>query len=103
MKCLTDHEVSAWLAERAVKQDPYGNGSSALYHLQFHAPLKWVHVEAFYERYWTSIVGNEPESLFHVTDWSLYTPCQMATFSAMRSAAEEKRRLIDAPGHCLEN
>jgi len=38
-------------------------------------------------------------ALLHVTDWSLYTPDEMAIVSAIRKAEGDHRRLIETPGH----
>jgi hypothetical protein len=49
------------------------------------------------------LLAVEPfgSALLHITDWAHYLPQQMATFQAVRASRQEKRSLIDAPGHCF--
>src|SRR5207245_2304990 len=43
-----------------------------------------------------------PGALIVFTDWALYKPDEMALVQAIRRGHEERRWLIDAPGHLFE-
>lgn len=101
MRCLTTHEVSEWLRERAIPQDPYHQGKAPTYYLQFHAPVRHRQSDAFVRHYFERII-RESESLIHMTDWGLYQPSEMIAITGIRHSFGEKRILIHAPGYTLD-
>jgi hypothetical protein len=100
MRCLTDKEVSEWLLEHSVPEDPYRGESSPAYYVQFYAPSAHRHLDAFVRNYHSLIIPDS-ESMIHMTDWGLYQPSQMIAIMGIRSSSDENRRLIHAPGHLL--
>jgi hypothetical protein len=101
MRCLTNHEVSGWLEARAISQDPYHNDESPIHYVQFHAPTLYLDLDAFTRHYFKRIIPGS-ESLVHITDWGLYQSSEMIAISGIRCSFDEKRNLIDAPGHQLD-
>lgn len=100
MHCLTESEISQWLQQRGIVGDTYHQSHSTGHYLQFYAPKNHRTVSAFLRNYGELITGGS-EGLVHITDWSLYTQSEMIPIMGIRSLHDEKRWLIDAPGHCL--
>lgn len=97
---MTDTEISNWLRERSIPEDPYHGVTAPSHYLQFYAPSTHRQLDAFVRHYYEHIIPDS-ESMVHMTDWGLYEPSEMIAIMGIRSSHEEKRFLIDAPGHCL--
>jgi hypothetical protein len=97
---MTDNEVSGWLMERNLIEDPYHRTSSTRHYLQFRVPVERRRLEEFARQYFERIIPGTT-SLLHVTDWAHYTSEEMAAFTAIRSGGGEERDLIEAPGHLI--
>lgn len=104
MRCLTNDEVSAWLAERRITEAPYATNleTSPSHYVQAAVSRDYHRIDAFARHCINGILGNGV-CLIHVTDWSLYQPSEMIVIDALRSHHGELRRLIDAPGHLFES
>ncbi len=100
MHCTTNKEVSDWLSNHSLPEDPYRQGSQAEHYLQFHSPSTHCKLDAFARRYYANIIPHG-ESLIHMSDWSPYELSQIITMEGIRAAQSERRNLIDAPGHHL--
>lgn len=101
MRCLTNNEVSEWLEARAISQDPYHNEDEPIHYLQFYAPTRHLRLDAFTRDYFKRIIP-ESEPLIQFTDWGLYQPSEMIAITGIRHSFGEKRNLIDAPGHQID-
>jgi len=101
MQCLANNEVSEWLRQHAIQEDPYHLGHAPAYYLQFHAPQQHRQLDAFTRHYYARIISGSA-SLLHVTDWCLYKPSEMIAIAGIRSSNGEVRLLIEAPGHEIE-
>ncbi|MDB6076555.1 MAG: hypothetical protein JWO82_302, partial [Akkermansiaceae bacterium] len=99
MRCLTQQEISEWLARQGMPEDPYGHPRHGvpLYYLQFATPADEAARKAFVREYF--LKTGPAGVLIHATDWSGYRPQDMATLVAVRARHGELRWLIDAPGH----
>ena len=101
MRCLTTIEISDWLSRMEVPEDPYWGEPNSMHYLQFYAPPEHRRVEAFSRMFYQQIIPNS-ELLIHITDWVFYTPSEMLVIDAVRGSHNESRRLIDAPGHLVD-
>lgn len=97
---MNEQQISQWLSERSVPEDPYRSGTSAQHYIQFHVPSRHRRLEDFLRNYYERIIPDS-DSLIHVTDWGLYQPSEMIAIAGIRSSMNEQRPLIEAPGHCL--
>ncbi|MFT5467320.1 MAG: hypothetical protein ACI8UO_002424 [Verrucomicrobiales bacterium] len=100
MRCVTDIEVSEWLCERSVPEDPYRGDTTPDHYVQFYTPSAHRRLDAFVRHYYERIIPDS-ETMVHMTDWGLYLPSEMIAIVGVRSSIDEKRRLIDAPGHWM--
>ena len=101
MKCLTRSECSEWLKRNNLVESPYQKCRENLY-VQFEAPGKPRRLTAFARRL-MAILGPFSGALILFEDWS---PCEsdaMALIDAIRRGYDERRFLIDAPGHLFES
>lgn len=98
MNCLTIAEQKLWLAQRGIFEEPYRNNESPKYYLQFYPPKHLRGMEAFSD-YLNDLFWKEGEALLVFVDWPLYQPYEMRLVDHVRAAHNEKRWLIDAPGH----
>lgn len=101
MQCLTDSEVSAWLARHEIPENPYKNRPTQAYYLQFRAPDQHRETDAL-ARCYSEWIISESVRLVHIVDWSHYTPSDMIAVAGIRSSHTENRSLIEAPGHLIE-
>lgn len=103
MRCLTNAEVSAWLAECRITEAPYATTpeTSPSQYVQAAVSRDYHCIDAFARHCINEILGIGV-CLIHVTDWSLYQPSEMIVIDALRSHHGESRRLIDAPGHLFD-
>ena len=102
MRCLTDKEVSEWLAEHSIPEDPYRGESAPVHYLQFYPPSAYRRLDAFVRNFHLLIIPDS-EAMVHMTDWGLYQPSEMIAIMGIRSSSEENRLLIHAPGHLLNS
>jgi hypothetical protein len=99
VKVLTNAECTEWLEERGIIEEPYLHVSpSNVGYEQFRIPRDPQRISALMR---TMVEISQPfqEVLLHLKDWSLYSPDEMATVRAIRSAYGESRGIIDSPGH----
>lgn len=103
VQILTDEETSRWLAERGIQRDPYRSEVSEelVAYQQFKVPREsgrcWAMAYSVAE-----VAVPFERALLDFTDWSHYSPDQMAIVSAVRASHGESRWLTDAPGHAFE-
>jgi hypothetical protein len=102
MNVLSNGEVSAWLIRHGIQEAPYSRGASREEggYEQVAIPPQALSQSHLAENLLLAIEPFE-SALLHITDWAHYIPQQMATFQAVRASRQEKRSLIDAPGHCF--
>lgn len=100
MKCLSDREVSGWLLDHELPEDPYRGEAAPDHYLQFSVPKRFLALEAFVRQFYSRIVP-EADSLIHFTDWGLYQESQMIAVAGIRVGAGEPRALREAPGQVL--
>lgn len=100
MKCISDREISGWLLDHDLPEDPYRGEAAPDHYLQFSVPKSFLALEAFVRRFCSRIVP-EAESLIHFTDWGLYQESQMVAIAGIRAGSGEYRALREAPGHVL--
>jgi hypothetical protein len=99
VKALSREECSSWLASFGIAADPYYSASGRSspfdqFPIAQHAPSASAMFRCI-------VACAEPfeSALLHVIDWSLYEPDEMAVISDVRHAYDERRPLIEAPGH----
>lgn len=100
MRCLNHSEVSGWLLDNELPEDPYRGEAAPDHYLQFSVPERFLVLEAFVREFYGKIIP-EAESLIHFTDWGLYQESQMVAIAGIRAGAGELRALREAPGHVL--
>lgn len=96
MRCLAQKEIAGWLTDQRVTPSPYGNGTSLTHFLQFKLPSRPLTNSSFIRQF---LKLTDGEILVHVTDWPTYEPAEMVVVDALRHNWNERRKLIDAPGH----
>src|SRR6218665_2176554 len=102
MHCLTESEISHWLQQHGIVEDPYNAPETTDLYIQFYKPESNLTTDAFLRIYGELIFENTG-TVVHITDWGLYTESEMIAIMGIRSQHSEERRLIDAPGHLLES
>lgn len=100
MKCVSDREVSGWLLDHGLPEDPYRGEAAPDHYLQFSVPKSFLALEAFVRQFYSRLIP-EAESLIHLTDWGLYQESQMVAVAGIRAGAGEHRALRESPGHVL--
>ncbi len=98
MRSLTEADAKSWLLERGIQQAPYDMPEyiSAGAYRQVQIPAGEQQGDAFAAAV-VKACGTFQEALLHFTDWSIYTPAQMATIVAVLQAHGETRPLIEVP------
>jgi hypothetical protein len=102
MQCLTDKEVTHWLHDHSIPEDPYNVRSTHAGYIQFYPPKERESLDSFVRNY-HSLMILDSSAMVHITDWSTYDEADMHKIMRMRSMYNENRWLIDAPGHLMTN
>ncbi|WP_367875256.1 hypothetical protein [Luteolibacter sp. Populi] len=99
MRIFTDEEVVLWLEQHSIQANPYSKNSHPFDGFYQQRPIPSSGDTAAFAE---SLIRREAgfsSALLHFTDWAHYQPVQMSAICAIRSAAEDERLLIEAPGH----